>query len=293
VIKTTTRLFGAIGDPIAHSLSPLMQNWFFQHFGIDAAYLAFHVHRERLSGCVEGMRALNITGLNVTVPHKEAVMAFVDQLSPDVAVIGAANTLQNDGSKISAAVTDPYGFIESLGAARDRFPGAGVVLFGAGGAGKSVAFALARLGIQRLTIVESIDEKAKSLAALARQKFHIPMVETLQVESPDLNEAIQQSTIVINATPQGMHPNLKGLVITDFSAFSKRHLVYDLVYNPVTTRFLAEAKTKGATTLGGLDMLIFQGLQSLRIWMEEDYKLEERPLQQVRKLLMTELRIHE
>ncbi len=292
MIKTTTKLFGVIGDPVAHSLSPLMQNWFFQRFGIDAVYLAFHVHPDRLGACVEGMRALNITGLNVTVPHKEAVLAFVDERSPDVALIGAANTLKNDGSKISADVTDPYGFIESLGPARDRFPGAAVLLFGAGGAGKSIAYALAKLGVQRLTIVESIEEKAESLAALARESFHLPTVETLNIKNPGMNEAIHQSTIVINATPQGMHPNTSSSVVEDFSAFSRSHLVYDLVYNPVTTRFLAEAKAKGATILGGLDMLIFQGLQSLRIWMEEDFELEEKSLRQVRKLLMTELAIH-
>ena len=152
---------------------------------------------------------------------------------------------------------------------------------------------MGKLGVELLILVESNDEKATTLAAIAQENFHLPKVETLNVDSADLNEAIHQSTIVINATPQGMHPNAGGSVVEDFSAFSNKHFVYDLVYNPVTTRFLAKAKTKGATTMGGLDMLIFQGLQSLRIWMDGEFELEEKPLQQVRKLLMTELGINE
>jgi shikimate dehydrogenase len=293
MIKATTKCFGVIGDPIGHSLSPLMQGWFFDRFKIDAAYLAFHVQSARLKACVEGMKALGIHGLNVTIPHKEAVLAYVDDKSPDVIQLNAANVLKNEDSGVVAYVTDPLGFIESLGVEKDRFTGATILLFGAGGAGKSVAFAAWKLGAQKLFIVDQSHERAHSLADLARNSFGISQVEVLAENKAAMNEAIHQSSVIINATPMGMHPNEDSSAVQDFAAFSKKHFVYDLVYNPGLTRFLAEAKAKGSTIQSGLDMLIFQGLEALRIWTDESLELDAVSLKQVRKLLMSEMGIHE
>jgi shikimate dehydrogenase len=288
VIKTKTKLYGVIGDPIDHSLSPLLHNWFFETFKIDAAYMAFRVKREQLGLCMEGMKAFGIGGLNVTSPHKESITLLVDEKSPEVSTLMAANTIKNDGEKLSAYVTDPLGFIESLGDERDRFAGASVVLFGAGGAAKSVAYALSKLSVHKLVVVNRSAGRAVALAHAARQVFGIPTVETVTMDDKLLRDALSQASIVINTTPLGMRPSENSSILNDFSSLSKRHFVYDLIYNPSITVLLSKAKAMGAVTQNGLDMLIFQGLESLRIWMGDRYEIDSESLNQLRKLLMRE-----
>ncbi len=292
MISARTKLFAVIGDPIAHSLSPVMQNRFISQFGLDAVYTAFHVKNSDLRACVDGMRAMGIRGLNVTVPHKEAVLPFVDQASEEVQLLGAANTLKNDDGRIIAFVTDPYGFEQSL-AEKSRFKDAGVLLFGAGGAAKSVAFALARLGVKKLIIHDLVDEKTRELVALCRDGFGLADVSALADLSADLNEVIAETPILINATAVGMHPLHEKSVIEDLAPVSKKHFCFDLVYNPGKTKFLRLAEKTGAAVQNGLDMLIFQGLKSLRIWTDEELELTPDQLGQVRRIMKEQLGIDE
>lgn len=289
MINARTQLYAVIGDPIAHSLSPVMQNWFIHHFDLDAVYTAFHVQQTGLQACLNGMKAMGIRGLNVTVPHKEAVLPFVDNRSAEVQQLGAANTLKLDDGQITAHVTDPYGFIESLGEQRERFKDQSVLLFGAGGAAKSVSVATGTLGIQRLIVHDVIQEKAEELARLARDVFGVPDAVTLSQLKTELPEIVSQTPIVINATAVGMHPQEDRSVIEDMTPVTSNHFFYDLIYNPGKTRFLHLAQQAGAAVQNGLRMLIFQGLQSLRIWTDRDLQLAPAALLELETLLKKEL----
>jgi shikimate dehydrogenase len=291
MLDSKTKLYGVIGNPIAHSLSPVLQNWMIKSFGLNAVYLAFCVQQDELKSCIDGLKALEIGGLNVTIPHKEKVLDFVDEKSETVMRFNACNTLQNKNGRICAHVTDPFGFIESLAEHRAHFAGAHVVLIGAGGAARSVTFALAQLGVKRLYNTDVLFDRALHLSHLAVKNLHIPEALVIQHKDPVMNDAIVDSTIIINASPVGMHPDT-GCPLTDMSAFSTRHFVYDLVYNPGTTRFLSQAHAKGAAIQNGLDMLIFQGLGSLRIWENKELLLNGPALMEVRNVLKGELQNH-
>ena len=291
MIKTSTTLFAVIGDPIAHSLSPLMQNWLINHFKIDAAYVAFHVNTTQLEHCLNGIKAFNMGGINVTVPHKERVLKFVDKKSREVELLGAANTLKPENGSITAYVTDPFGFIESLEEKKSRFEHATVLMFGAGGAAKSVVYALSQLNINKLIIADIIKEKADSLVATAIQNYKIPHAVTAQTEH--INDYINESTIIINATAVGMLPHTERSVLSDYSAITNRHFVYDLIYNPGLTTLMRKSQQRGAAVQNGLDMLIFQGLQSLRIWLNEEYDLKGAALNELKAIMNQELGLYE
>lgn len=293
MISPSTKLFGVIGDPISHSLSPVMHNWFIEQFQLDAVYTAFRVTGSHLKGCLDGMRALGISGLNVTVPHKEAVLPFVDERSEEVNSIGAANTLKNEAGVLTAYVTDPYGFIESLGDNRARFYGASALLYGAGGAAKSVAFALSKLGVAQLLIADIVSQKAVELAERAQQFYGLKNASALVKGFAPMKEIIKHTHIIINATAVGMFPLPDKSVVDSYDVVGTQHFFYDLVYNPAQTKFLRLAQERGATTQNGLNMLIFQGLQSLRIWTGQELDLTPAQLRELKKLLNRQLGVHE
>ncbi len=289
MISTRTRLFGLIGDPVSHSLSPLMQNHFFKLFGLNGVYLAFRTAGERLCDAISGARALSLAGLNVTIPHKSAVVPLCDYRSPEVELLGVANTLVFRDGRIHAFTTDHSGFTDSLGGEQRRFSGSRVLLFGAGGSARAVAFALARLGIARLTIVNRSRGRGEELAEFCREKLALPAVEAISPLDPVLGGEITGATILINATACGMFPHSEESPLSAFDLINRRHFIYDLVYNPRETRFMREARARGAEVQGGLDMLIFQGIAALNHWFYSDYRLEQAELKKLRSLLNREL----
>ncbi len=293
MINASTTVYAVIGDPIAHSLSPVMQNWFIKQFDLNAVYTAFHVKNDNVKSSVNGIRALGLGGLNVTVPHKEAVIPFADELSDEVKKLGAANTLVNDDGRISAHVTDPYGFIESLGENKDRFKGASVLMFGAGGAAKSVAYALGRLGVDQLLISDVVSPKAKELAAAARSSFGLKDATAIERQLAPMKQITKNTHIIINATAVGMHPIENKSVVEHYDVVGPNHFFYDLVYNPAQTKFLRLAAEKDAVTQNGLDMLIFQGLQSMRIWTGQDLQLSFEQLFKLQTIMKRHLGIYE
>ncbi len=286
MIRATSALYAVIGDPVEHSLSPVLHNYMMTQFGLNAVYVAFHVPKSKLGDCINSFKMLGLSGINVTVPHKEKVCEYADDCSDEVKVLGAANTLKITKNKISAHVTDPYGFLESLGPDKERFVDAPVLILGAGGAARSVMFALGELGPDRILIFNRTRDKARQLANDAKKNYSLDVKIIKQTE---LSAAVNESRIIVNTTSVGMSPHVNDSPLPDFSALSQRHYVYDLIYNPGKTRLLLEAENRGATIKNGLDMLIFQGLQSLRIWMDGDFSLNETQLKELRALLRSEL----
>ncbi len=248
-----TRLCGIIGNPVEHSLSPAMHNAAYEQLGLNFAYLAFRV--TDVEGAVRAVRALGLRGLSVTVPHKVAVIPFLDEIDPVAKSIGAVNTVVNDGGRLKGYNTDWTGFVRSLEA---HVPAAGrrVALLGAGGAARAIAFGLREKGAS-LTILNRAEEigMARDLAA----EIGCPHGDFARAQS------IASADIVVNATSVGMAP-LQDKVPVDPAGLRSEQVVVDIVYNPMETRFLREAAARGCRTVPGYEMLLLQGVTQFELW---------------------------
>jgi len=265
VISGKTRLCGIIGDPVEHTMSPVMHNAAFRQVGVDYLYVPFRVKRGELAKAIDGVRALNIRGLNVTIPHKVAVIQFLDKLNPLAKKIGAVNTIVNDDRVLTGYNTDGAGFLQALQERGIEPEGKNIVILGAGGASRSVSFFLADRG-GNLVILNRLLELdwAKELAQRISQTF-TKEVKALELNRENLARVIDRADIVVNATSMGMTPNIDETPVA--SDLLKPDLtVFDIVYNPIKTRLLREAEAAGARTISGLDMLVWQGALAFEKW---------------------------
>jgi len=250
MIDASTSLFGLIGNPVAHSLGPVMHNRAFAEIGYNAVYLAFKV--TDCGSAIKGIRALNIKGVSVTLPHKASVMAYLDAVDETAARIGAVNTIVNNNGKLTGYNTDCQGAVNAL-QAQTSIEGKSVAIIGAGGAARAVGFGL-KSAAERLTIVNRTRATGEMLAADLQAEF-LP----IDAFKPSRYE------ILINTTPVGMHPDTDAtpIVKNDFAAES---VVMDIIYNPLNTRFLKEAAARECRTISGVDMFAFQGAHQFELW---------------------------
>ena len=262
-ISGRTRICGIIGDPIEHTVSPVMHNAAFKNKGVDYLYLPFRVKREELGKAIEGMRALNMRGLNVTIPHKVAVIQFLDELDHLADRIGAVNTIVNDDGVLTGYNTDATGFLQALLEKGTEPKGKKVVILGAGGASRAISFILAERG-SSLVILNRTWDKAKVCADRISQIFQSEAT-ALKLNGENLATALSQADILINATSVGMSPNINQTPVTS-NLLKPSLVVFDIVYNPIKTRLQREAEAAGATTISGLDMLVWQGALAFEKW---------------------------
>lgn len=262
-----TEICGIIGDPIGHSMSPIMHNAAFKKMGLDFIYLPFRVKSKRLGKAIAGMRALNIRGLNVTIPHKVAVIPFLDSLDPLAEKIGAVNTIVNTGGILKGCNTDAAGFMQALLEKGGDPAGKNAVVIGAGGASRAVSFILAER-VAQLTILNRQLELtwAEELANRLNKVFK-KEAKALELTEQNLANLLPTTDILINATSVGMSPNVDDSPVPE-KLFKPNLTVFDLVYNPVETRLLREAKQAGAKTISGVDMLVCQGAISFEYWTD-------------------------
>jgi shikimate dehydrogenase len=259
-----TRLALLLGDPVAHSLSPLIHNTAFRGAGVNAVYLAARVAPAAVAGAVAGLRALDVMGANVTIPHKRAVIPHLDRLTPEAEAIGAVNTITRlDDGTLRGDNTDAAGFLNALDA--DALRGTEAVVFGNGGAARAVVYALLT-AIRPVSLViaartpDRAEALAQSLSALDERGALrvVPLAEA--------GDAVRRSRLVVNATSVGMHPNDDATVWPHADDFDPGQTVYDLVYVPAETRLLRDAARRGAETIGGLTMLIGQAAAAFEQW---------------------------
>lgn len=261
-----TRVCGLFGFPVEHSFSPAMHNAAFQNRGLNWAYLPFAVEPEHLAKAVQGITALNLAGVNITVPHKQRVIPLLDEIDPAAAQIGAVNTIVNNQGKLVGYNTDGAGFIKSLAEEANFEPrGKRVLLLGAGGAARAVAFSLAMAGCQAIYITNRTTETAKALARELSQKCGVA-AEVLPwgLELPAA--AVARVDLVVQTTSLGMWPNTQDCPEFPFGALHPGQLVCDLIYTPRQTAFLQQASARGATILNGLGMLLYQGVLAFELW---------------------------
>ena len=263
-ISGKTKLCAVIGDPVEHSLSPCIHNAAFQHLGLDYVYAAFTVEKEALSEAMQGVRSLGVFGLNVTMPHKVDIIPHLDRLDETAQRIGAVNTVLNDIELIGYN-TDAPGAMNALKAHEGNPYDKKVVILGAGGASRSISFAIAEEAGE-LVILNRTPERAEALASKISSEIDRG-VRCGMLSNHVLDEELGDANVLINATSVGMHPNDSETPV-DKSLLREDMVVFDLVYNPLETRLLREAKSIGAQTIDGLTMLVYQGAASFEIWTE-------------------------
>ncbi len=260
-----SRICGIIGDPIEHSMSPVMHNAAFHKLGLNYLYVPFRVKKEELGKAIAGIRALNIRGLSVTIPHKVTVIPFLDELDPLAKRIGAVNTIVNDDGVLTGYNTDATGFLQALLERRIEPKGKNVVILGAGGASRAISFILAQRETNLVILNRLLElDWAEKLAYQISQVFK-KEVKALKLDRENLARALSNADILINATSVGMSPNNDETLVTP-DLFKPSLTVIDIVYNPIKTRLLREAETAGAETIGGVDMLVWQGALAFELW---------------------------
>ena len=252
------KVYGVIGNPIEHSLSPVMHNAAFEALGLDAIYLAFRVAEHELGDAIRGAKSLGIAGLNVTIPLKEKALAFVD--ADDIASrIGAINTIDFSTDTPTGYNTDGIGALTVLKERVGEIRGKEVLILGAGGAARAIAFYLDAEGA-RLTIANRTEDRAAMLASSLRNAGFISLREE------ELKRHIRDADILINTTPVGMYPRTD-VTLVNAEMMHSELVVFDIVYNPAETKLLREAKKVGVQTIiEGVKMLVYQGAASFRIW---------------------------
>ncbi len=259
---------GIIGHPIGHSISPRFQQAGLDYLAVDHQYLPYEVHPNLVADFVASLRSETVRGINVTVPHKEAVMPFLDEIDDWAAEAGAVNTIVNREGRLIGYNTDGYGFLRALRESAGLDPaGKQVLILGAGGSARGVVQALLRAEVAELIIANRTPERAQALAELAANR-DVPAqaVGLHALQSSDLSH---QADLIVNCTSLGMHHGPDGDASPlPASQIPASALVYDLVYNPMLTPLLREAQTAGAPTLGGISMLVYQGAASFEHWLE-------------------------
>ena len=279
-----TRQMLLLGYPVAHAISPAFQQAALDYYSIDARYSVRETPPERLEMEVAALRAEEYLGANLTIPHKERVRPFLDEIDPWADKLGAVNTILKDGRKLVGHNTDAYAFLRSLKERANFEPGEkSVLLLGAGGAARAAAFGLAREGIASLTIANRTVTRAEALAQAVG--VSMPSVVAISTERDALAEAADDADLIVNATPMGMsHGGAEGQSPLDADLIPPNILVYDMVYSPPDTPLLLGARRAGARTLGGLWMLIYQGAAAFKLWtgmeapVEAMYEAGERAL---------------
>ncbi len=260
-------LVGIFGDPVAHSRSPAMHNAAFRALKLNYVYLPFAIKPSRLADAVNAIRALGMAGVNLTIPHKERVLPYLDGLSAEARRIGAVNTVVNRGGRLIGHNTDGQGFLLALRAAWGvSMRGERVCVLGAGGAARAVAAALVCAGVKRLIIANRNVDRAERLARAIRGRGarSSACVQVIALSDAALQRVAADCDYLVNATAVGLHrrdPRLASPAVV--GCFSS---VCDLIYQPAVTPLLRDAKAAGCRTMNGLDMLVYQGALSFRLW---------------------------
>ena len=278
-ISGHTGLVALIGSPVGHSGSPAMHNYSFQRLGLDYAYVAFDVKVEETKAAIEAMRTLKIRGYNVTMPCKMEAAKYVDALSPAAQIIGAVNTIVNDNGFLTGYITDGEGFVNNLRDHGVDVKDKKITIAGGGGAATAIQVQCAIDGARELSIFKrkSADfERTLEMAEKIRGNVPDCIVNVFDTaDTAKMTEEIKDSDIFINGTIVGMKPMDEESVVKDTSAFHKDLVVCDVVYNPLETKLLREAKEAGCTCIDGKGMLLWQGVSAFKLFTGEDMLVEE------------------
>ncbi len=271
-----TKIVGILGHPIKHSYSPLMHNIAFELTGQNYIYLPFDVPVNSLKDALKGIVALGIKGFNVTIPLKEKILPLLKDVTEEANIVGAVNTVTNEDGILRGYNTDVLGVVESLNPFKDEIAGAKVSVIGAGGASRSVIYALIRnFKVGHINIINRTEQTAESLKEYFSAKLFFNDFKAFPLIPPDLVETFRDSKLIINTTSMGMYPEVDDSATTIKESFMKGQIVFDIVYNPVKTKLLRLAESQGSTIITGLKMLVEQGAKSYELWCGEKMPVEK------------------
>jgi shikimate dehydrogenase len=260
-----TEVVGLFGFPVRHTASPAFQNAGFRAAGLDWIYLPFEVQPADLGGAIEGIRSLGFRGINLTIPHKQAVVEYVDELSPEAEITGAVNTIDIREGRLKGYNTDGGGFRRSIkeesGIDLSR---KSIFVMGAGGAGRGVAIQAGLAGAREISVCDQDEERSRSVAEVIEDKVRAGVGRFVPFQDAAIREVLERCEVFIDATPLGMKPDDLTCIDPDWLAPST--FVYDLVYNPPETPLIRAAKERGCRTQNGLGMLLYQGCIAFEIW---------------------------
>lgn len=266
-IDHTTKIVGIIGHPIKHSFSPKMHNLTFQLQKLNYVYIPFDIPTSNLKDALKSMSILGIRGLNVTLPHKEKIIQYMDHVSEEAAIVGAVNTVVNEGNQLFGYNTDVNGIIESLNPFKDQLAKSTVSVIGAGGAARGVLYALIRyFKVNKINIINRTEERSETIKDYFKEKMHFNNIETFELMAQENLEIYRSSKLIVNTTSVGMFPNTDETPTDLSDSFNSSHIVFDLIYNPLKTKFLELAEKNGACTINGLKMFVVQGAKSFELW---------------------------
>jgi len=284
-INGKTKIIGIIGKNIENSLSPLFHNQIILKHSLNFCYLPFQVAETDLNKAIQGIKALNIKGVNITFPYKEKVIELLDEVEESAQRIGAVNTIVNNKGILTGYNTDVIGFKKSLQEDGKFFTKKRkAVILGAGGASRAVVYALLEEGIEEICIFNRIPEKAEKIKKDLSPFFPGSNINIFPLEKERLKDKIKNANLLVNATSLGMPPKIDNTPLPDEKLFHPNLLVYDLIYHPAKTLFLRQAERAGAKIINGLPMLVYQGIESFYLWTELKPEGEE-ILKMIRQIL--------
>ncbi len=275
-IDHSTKIVGIIGHPIKQSFSPKLHNSTFNKLGLNYIYLPFDVPPSNLKETLKAMGLLRIRGLNVTIPHKERIIQFMDHVSEEASTVGAVNTVVNEGNQFFGYNTDVNGIVESLNPYKKEIAKNTATVIGAGGAARAVLYALIRnFKVSKINIINRTEERLDTIKAYFDEKMHFDNISVYELMPKENLEIYQSSNIIINTTSLGMAPNVDDTPTDLPKSFNSSQIVFDLVYNPLKTKFLELAENQGATIIDGLKMFAVQGAKSFELWTGTSIDAEE------------------
>jgi|LakMenEpi03Aug12_release.lakeMendotaPanAssembly.Ray.scaffolds.fasta_scaffold196818_2 shikimate dehydrogenase len=288
MITGKTKILGVIGHPIEHSLSPLMHNAALTQLGLDYVYLPFPVAPENLTTAIAGFASIGVVGFSITIPHKQAILPFLSEISPIAQAIGAVNTVVNKGNKWLGTNTDVEGFIAPLQTTYHQdWSQKKAVILGNGGAARAVVAGCIQLGLAEIHVV---GRNLQKLQVFKQSWQNSPFADKFQVhEWTELPNLLHQANLLVNTTPIGMYPHVEQSPLSsqEMSYLPGDAIAYDLIYIPKPTKFLHLAQKQGIVTIDGLEMLVQQGAAALKIWLQK----ETVPVTQMRQALQNHLGI--
>lgn len=263
-INGKTRTCGLIGNPVEHTMSPLIHNFLAQEMGIDMVYVPFHVEKGLLDSAVKGAFSLNVLGCNVTVPYKSDVIESLVAMDELAEKIGSVNTLVRVESGYKGYNTDNSGLFRALSSEGITLKNEEVIILGAGGVGRTVAFMCAANGASKVYLFNRTIEKASFIAEEVNRKVGVSCVEAWRME--DYKKLPDKKYLVLQATSVGLFPNVDDVIIEDEAFYQKVKAGYDLIYSPWETKFMKLVKAQGGLAYNGLKMLLFQAIDAFELW---------------------------
>ncbi|MEM7590945.1 MAG: shikimate dehydrogenase [Cyanobacteria bacterium P01_A01_bin.83] len=274
-ITGKTKLLGIIGDPVEHSLSPVMHNGAIASLGLDYIYVPFPVKQGDLARAIAGFTAVDLLGFSITIPHKQDIIPLLTEISDDAANIGAVNTVWRTASGWKGTNTDAAGFMAPLKAMSRDWNSVTPVILGNGGAARAVIAGLTNLGCPEIHVVGRNPDK---IAKFHQSWSHSPKITSvLKIHNWDnLSSLIPAADLLVNTTPVGMSPHIDASPVAPnlMQKLKSQAIAYDLIYTPNPTQFLKLAQAQGATTIDGLEMLVQQGAIALEIWLQQSVPVE-------------------